>query len=174
MKKIVVLALALACGFGFTQKAEAANRGGPLWVCQIGFKGEAKGFKILFGKYQFRAAGNMNCISILGHKVRYPVWLTMNALPLSPGIAIGKYKVYGQSAEISLFNCDPDVLLGKYLIAQAHATIIGGVGAITAVKIGLPQLALALSLNVQRGFGFDVSVNQLRITQRGEPQVIPN
>lgn len=174
MKKILVLALALACGLGFTHKAEAADAGGPLWVCQIGFKGEAKGFKVLLGKYQFQAAGNMNCVSILGHTVHYPVWLTMKALPLSPGIAIGKYKVYGQSGEISLFNCDPDELLGKYMIAQAHATILGGVGAITAVKLGNPQLALALSINVQKGFGFDLSVNQLRITLREDEPVQPD
>ena len=168
MKKLLVLALTLACGIGFTHKAEAAEAGGPLWVCQIGFKGEAKGFKVLFGKYKFEAAGNMNCVSILGHTVHYPVWLTMNALPLSPDVAIGKYKVYGQSGEISLFNCDPDELLGKYMIGQAHATILGGVGAITAVKLGNPQLALALSINVQKGFGFDLSVNQLRITLRDD------
>lgn len=180
MKKFFILALMLTFGFGFTQTAKAeqsletTGARGPLWVCHLAFKGHAKGFKILFGKYRFDAIGNLRCISIFGKKVHYPVSLTMNALPLSPGIALGKYKVYGQSGEISLFNCDPDELLGKYMIVQAHATLLGGVGAISAIKLGNPQLALALSLNVQKGFGFDVSVNQLRILPRETNSVTPH
>jgi hypothetical protein len=174
MKKLLIFALVLAYGLGFTAKAEAAERGGPLWVCQMGFRGEAKGFKVLLGKYRFQADGTMNCVSMFGHIVHYPITLSMNALPLSPGVAIGKYKVYGQSGEVSLFNCDPDELLGKYMIAQAHATILGGVGAITAVKLGNPQLAVGLSINVQKGFGFDVSINQLRIMPREYNSVNPD
>lgn len=178
MKNFALLALALMLTIGFTPKqSEASNKGGPLWVCQLGFKGEARGLKILIGSYKFNGAGTLRCVSVTGNTRVYPVWLTMNAKMLSPGIALGKYTMWGQAAEISLFNCDPDELLGKYMIAQAHATLFGGVGAITAVRLGNPQLALNLSLQVQRGWGFDVTINQMRITPRnggGYDDVDPN
>lgn len=177
MKKILFLTLALAFGFGGLGVSEAkAESGAPLWVCQMGFKGTASGFKVLFGKYQFHGKGTLNCVSILGHTVSYPINLDMVAKPLSLGVAIGKYKMYGQALEISLFNCDPDELLGKYMIAQTHATIIGGVGAFTAVKLGNPQLALEVSLQFTKGFGLDLSLNQLRISERddSDDDVTPN
>lgn len=165
MKKIIFLTLALTLGFaGFGHTEANAKTGAPLWVCQLGFKGAASGFKVILGKYQFNGTGRLNCINIIGQTVSYPVALNMRAHLISPGVAIGKYKMYGQSAEVSLFNCDPDELLGKYMIAQTHATIIGGVGAITAVKLGNPQLALAISLQFTKGFGVDLSLNQLRIS----------
>lgn len=165
MKKIIFLTLALTLGFAGIGRSEAqAKKGAPLWVCHLGFKGTAKGFKILLGKYRFHGTGRLSCVNIIGQTVSYPVALDMRAKILSPGVAIGKYRMYGTSAEISLFNCDPDELLGKYMIAQAHATLIGGVGVITAVKLGNPQLALTLSVQVSKGLGLDLSLNQLRIT----------
>ncbi|WP_413290562.1 hypothetical protein [Bdellovibrio sp. HCB337] len=169
MKKLIFTTLALVLGFGGFGLSEAkAETGAPLWVCQMGFKGNASGFKILFGKYEFHGTGQLNCVNIIGQTVSYPINLDMKAKPLSLGVAIGKYKMYGQALEISLFNCDPDELLGKYMIAQTHATIIGGVGAFTAVKLGNPQLALEVSLQFTKGFGLDLSLNQLRISEREE------
>jgi hypothetical protein len=168
MKKLLVLALALSCGLGFTHKAEAADKSAPAWVCQLGFKGQAKGFKLVLGKYRLHAAGNLNCVSIIGHTESYPVWLDIDANFFTPGIALGKYNVYGQSGQISLFNSEPSELFGRYMIAQGHATIVGGVGVLTAVKAGSPQLSLTLSLNVQKGFGFDATVNVLKILPRDD------
>lgn len=168
MKKIIVLAaLTLACGIGFTtQKAQAADA--PAWVCNLAFKGQAKGLKIILGKYTFEGEGNLRCVSALGSAYDFPVALSMRAAPLSPGIALGKYNVYGESGQISLFNMDPNAVMGKYMIAQAHATLLGGVGTIVAVKAGNPHLSLTLSLNVQTGFGVDLALNQLRIEPIGK------
>jgi hypothetical protein len=167
MKKILFLTLALSLGFaGFANtEAQAARRSAPLWVCQLGFTGNATGFKIILGYYSFNGTGRVNCVSAIGDTVSYPVSLRMKAAPLSPSIALGKYELYGQSAKISLFNTNPDDLLGRYMIAQTHATILGGVGAITAIKVGNPQLALAVSLQFSRGFGVDLALNQLIISR---------
>jgi len=178
MKKILFLTLALSfgfAGFGHTE-AQAARRSAPLWVCQLGFKGDATGFKIILGYYAFNGVGRVNCVSAIGDTVSYPVSLKMKAAPLSPSIALGRYTLYGQSAKISLFNTNPDDILGRYMVAQTHATIIGGVGAITAVKVGNPQLALTVSLQFSRGFGVDLALNQLTISRIHEDseRAVPN
>lgn len=178
MKKLFFLTLALVLGLGGLGVSQAkAKTGAPLWICEMGFKGTASGLKIILGKYKFHGKGRLNCVNIIGQTVSYPVNLDMNAHLISPGIALGKYKMYGEALEISLFNCDPDELLGKYMIAQGHATLLGGLGVIKAIKLGNPQLALSISLQVTKGFGIDLSLNQLRITPRDdhhEEELIPN
>jgi len=165
MKKILFLTLTLTLGISSFGHLEAkAKTGAPLWVCHLGFKGRASGFKVLVGRYHFHGTGRLSCVNVIGQTVSYPVALDMRAKPVSLGVALGRYTVYGTTPEISLFNCDPDELLGKYMIAQGHATIVGGVGGFTAVRVGNPQLALAISLHFSKGIGMDLSLNQLRIS----------
>jgi len=157
MKKMI---LAIALVLGATQ-AHAFTA--PAWACSLSFKGQAQGLKVILGKYSFNGKGNLFCASPTGQHVDYPVKVTMNAKFLSPQIALGNLKLNGQAAEFSLFNTNPADVLGTYYVAQGQAAIAGGVGAITAVKVGFPELALQVSLQFARGLGVNVGVNKMVI-----------
>lgn len=157
MKKVL---LTLALVFG---AAQAHAMQAPAWACSLDFSGTAQGVKILIGHYAFNGTGNLDCVSPTGQTAHYPVTITMNAAPLSPEIGFGHVSLYGQAADISLFNMTPDALLGTYYVAQGQAAVIGGVGIITAVKVGAPQLDLKVSLQFARGFGINLGLNKMQI-----------
>ena len=129
----------------------------------MGFKGTAKGVKILVGSYKFSGKGNLLCVSPTGQTADYPVTVTMNAAPLSPQISLGYMQLSGQAVEFSLFNLNPEDVLGTYYIAQGQAAVAGGVGVITAAKVGLPELALQISLQFARGLGVNLGLNKMHI-----------
>ncbi|WP_413289619.1 hypothetical protein [Bdellovibrio sp. HCB337] len=157
MKK-AILAIALFLGVSQAQAFQA-----PAWACSLAFKGEASGVKIILGDYQFNGKGELACISPTGQKAQYPVTVTMAAKPLSAQIALGKMELRGQAVEFSLANLNPEDILGTYYVAQGQAAVLGGVGVITATKVGLPQLALQVSLQFARGLGFNLGLNKMVI-----------
>jgi hypothetical protein len=69
----------------------------------------------------------------------------------------------GQSMEFGLLDATPKSLFGEYIVAQAQGAIIGGVGVLTATKVGFPDLALKISLQFARGFGINLGVNTMHI-----------
>lgn len=158
MKK-VLLTIAMVLGTASAQAYQA-----PAWACNLSFKGEAHGFKILFGNYHYNGKGNLNCVNLTGQTVHYPVKVTMKAKPLSPQIAFGHMELFGQAAEIALFDSAPESILGSYLVAQAQGAVIGGVGIVTATRIDLPTLALKVSLQFAKGFGVNLGLNRMDIT----------
>lgn len=158
MKK-ALLTFAMVLGTASAQAYQA-----PAWACNLYFKGEAHGFKVLFGKYEYEGKGDLNCISFSGEKAHYPVNVAMKAQPLSPQIAFGRMELTGQAAEISLFDTSPESILGSYLVGQAQGAIIGGVGIITATRIDLPTIALKVSLQFTKGFGVNLGLNKMDIT----------
>lgn len=147
-------------------EAQAATAA-PAWVCGLEFQGEAQGFKILIGEYKFKGTGDLRCVSANGVEAVYPVVVKMKALPLSPQISLGWMELYGLSTQISLFNTAPEALLGKYIIAQAQGAFIGGIGAITAVHVDEPGLALQVSLQLVHGLGINLGLNELEIKVDG-------
>lgn len=157
MKK-VILAIAMVLGVSQAHAFQA-----PAWACSMGFKGTAKGVKILVGSYKFSGKGNLLCVSPTGQTADYPVTVTMNAAPLSPQISLGYMQLSGQAVEFSLFNLNPEDVLGTYYIAQGQAAVAGGVGVITAAKVGLPELALQISLQFARGLGVNLGLNKMHI-----------
>lgn len=157
MKKFL-LSIALVLG-----AAQAHAFQAPAWACSLDFQGTAEGVKLLVGKYTFNGTGNLSCVSPSGQTAHYPVTITMNAAPLSPEISFGHETIYGQAADISLFNTDPEALLGSYYVAQGQAAVVGGVGIITMVRVGMPQLDVKVSLQFARGFGINIGLNKMII-----------
>ncbi|MFM6928842.1 MAG: hypothetical protein ACKOX6_10290 [Bdellovibrio sp.] len=157
MKK-VLLALAMVLGAGSAHAFTA-----PAWSCNLNFKGEASGFKVILGNYQYNGKGTLSCMNPSGEVAEYPVTVKMKAKALSPQVAIGRMELTGQAAEIALFNTNPEAILGTYYVAQAQGSIIGGVGVITATRIDLPTLALKVSLQFAKGFGVNLGLNRMEI-----------
>jgi hypothetical protein len=157
MKK-AILAIALFLG---VSQAHAITA--PAWACSLSFKGEGHGLKLLVGDYKFAGKGNLLCATPTGQVADYPVTVTMNAKKLSPQIAFGTMKLAGQAVEFSLFNLNPEDVLGTYYVAQGQAAIAGGVGIITAAKVGLPQLSIQVALQFARGLGINLGLNKMVI-----------
>lgn len=134
------------------------------WVCGLHFKGSAKGVKIIFGHFKTVAYGTLACTSVFGGHFKRRVMITMGHHWFSPTVGIGYFKYVGAAPEISLFNCSPDRLFGKYKVAEADAAVIAGAGSFTAVKLGLPQIAVAVSLKLIAGLGVHVGIDKMMIT----------
>jgi hypothetical protein len=157
MKKMI-LAIAMVLG---ASSAHAITS--PTWACSLNFNGTAKGLKILVGEYKFAGKGNLLCATPTGQVADYPVNVTMNAAPLSPQVSFGYMKLSGQAVEFSLLNLQPEDVLGTYYVAQGQAAVAGGVGVITAAKVGMPQLAIQVSLQFARGLGVNLGLNKMHI-----------
>lgn len=134
------------------------------WACTMAFQGKGHGLKVILGRYRFLGYGILKCTSAKGEHASYKVKITMRTAILSPGLSIGRFEMKGRSAEISLANSSPRAVLGDYYIAQGNGAIRRGVGVITAVKVGNPQLALKLSLQFLKGFGINLSMNKMQIS----------
>lgn len=158
MKKML-LAIAMVLGTVSAHATEA-----PAWVCHLGFKGEAHGFKVLVGNYHYHAKGNLDCVSLTGRTVHYPIKIEMKAKPLSPQIAFGHMELIGQAAEISLLDTTPESIFGSYLVGQGQAAVLGGVGIISATRIEFPAIAMQVSLQFAKGFGVNLGLNKMKIT----------
>ncbi|MEK2646332.1 hypothetical protein [Bdellovibrio sp. BCCA] len=169
MKKLaVILALSLAGVFAHAESADSQVQGdvsinGRAWACGLAFKGTSKGLKVIVGHFSTVAYGTLTCKGLLNKHYSQNVKITIGHHWLGPTVGAGYFKLAGVSSEISLFNSSPSVILGKYKVAQGEAAIIGGVGAFTAVKVGLPQLAFNISLQLLKGVGVQVGIDKLRI-----------
>lgn len=171
MKKLI-LVLALGLTGAFAQAStdavsmgdEASISGNRLWACGLAFKGTSKGLKVIVGHFSTVAYGTLKCKSIKGTHYSRDVRVSIGHHWIGPTAGIGYFKLAGVSSEISLFNSSPEVILGKYLVVQGEAAIIGGVGAFTAAKVGLPQLAVNISLQLLHGLGVQVGIDKLTIS----------
>ncbi|KHD87582.1 MAG: hypothetical protein OM95_13385 [Bdellovibrio sp. ArHS] len=170
MKKLVMI-LALSCAGMFANAETTALQpaggeshiAGGAWVCGLAFKGTSKGIKVIVGHFKTVAYGTLSCKGV-GQKYHQDVKIEIGHHWIGATAGIGYFKLAGVSSEISLFNSSPEVLLGKYAVAQGEAAIIGGVGAFTAVKVGLPQLAFNVSVQLLKGLGVQVGIDKLTIS----------
>lgn len=142
------------------------------WVCGMKFRGTSGGVKVIVGKFSTVAYGTLRCVG-LGKIYTQKVKVTIGHHFISPTVGAGYFKVYGKAAEVSLLNASPDKLLGKYLVAQGEAAVIVGAGAFTAVKVGLPQLAVEVSLQFLKGFGAQVGIDGMKVQAVSRPHVVP-
>lgn len=170
MKKLILfLAIGLTGAFAQanTEMPSAGDEmnvsGNRLWGCGLTFKGTSKGVKLIVGHFKTVAYGTLKCKSIKGTHYSRDVSITIGHHWIGATAGVGYFKLVGASSEISLFNSSPEVILGKYLVAQGEAAIVGGVGAFTAVKVGLPQLAFNISLQLLHGLGVQVGIDKLTI-----------
>ncbi|MBS1971266.1 MAG: hypothetical protein JSU04_13235 [Bdellovibrionales bacterium] len=170
MKKMI-LAIAMVLGASSAHAFTA-----PAWACSLSFKGESQGLKVIVGNYSFDGKGDLLCVTPTGQVADYPVTVTMEAKKFSPQVALGHMKVAGQAVEFSLLNLNPEDVLGTYYVAQGQAAVAGGVGVIAATKVGLPQLALQVSLQFARGLGVNLGLSKMTIAldQEAAPAPAPN
>jgi len=170
MKKLaVILALSLTGLWAHADNQEIQPQGDVStnavgWVCGLAFKGTSKGVKVIVGHFKTVAYGTITCKGVPGKHYSRDVKITIGHHWIGPTAGIGYFKLAGVSSEISLLNCSPEDLLGKYKVAQGEAAIIGGVGAFTAVKVGLPQLAFNVSVQLLKGIGVQVGIDKLTIS----------
>lgn len=134
----------------------------PAWVCELSFKGQAKGFQVIIGRFKAKGTGTLRCVSPF--EVReIPVKIDLSTKYIAPRVAIGNFKFYGQALSIALLANEPEDLLGRYLVAQGQGAIIGGIGAMTAVHASLPEVALNVSLQFTTGLGINVGLTDMKI-----------
>lgn len=172
MKKLVLI-LAIGCLGSFAhadttelqplQDDASINSAG--WVCGLAFQGTSKGIKVIVGHFKTVAYGVLKCKGVPGQHFTRDIKITIGHHWIGPTAGIGYFKLAGVSSEFSLLNCSPDKIFGKYAVAQGEAAIIGGVGAFTAVKVGLPQLAFNISLQLLKGIGVQVGIDKLTISE---------
>ncbi len=168
MKKIMLVTLAIAGSLLSTSafaNQSATAQGSPLWTCQLAFSGMAEGVQVFVGRFEIQGEGELNCISIKGETYHSNINLQMKSQPLAPQVAIGKFEVIGQSLNINLFSGEPENIFGKYLIAQAQGAVVAGAGVITGVHADLPELGLTLNLQFLKGFGINVGLSSMKISQ---------
>lgn len=161
MKKLIVAALALVAVSAQAQMVETDAR--PALVCGLEFQGRSHGAQFIVGRFHTEATGTLKCTDLIGGVYERPVRIEMGTHFLAPAVGLGDFQIAGVSGEISLFNAQPEVLFGKYAIAQGQAALIGGVGSFTAVKIGAPQIALQVSVQLMEGLGLHLGFHEMTI-----------
>jgi hypothetical protein len=176
MKKLILALAMTAFGFGSLAQAQSYDLSGkapeegyyrdgstPIWTCNMKFAGEAHGLQVVLGRFTLNATGTIYCWNPLGGTQTIPVLVTMKSGIVSPNISAGKFHFTGRSLDLSLGNLSPEKLLGRYRVAHTRGAFIGGAGAITGVKVGIPQLALKVSIEFDSGFGFSVGLNRMMV-----------
>ena len=91
------------------------------WGCRLKFEGTAKGFQVLVGRFAFKGTGTLQCVDVTGEKKDLPVKVSMGRSPVALRVGVGKMKMMGESAEVSLGQRQPEDLLGTYLVSHAQA-----------------------------------------------------
>jgi hypothetical protein len=162
MKKLLVTVFATFL-MTLSVTTHASENAFPAWICNLTFKGEAKGLQILIGAFSLKSIGVLTCVSPLEEVRTINVKIDMSSKVFAPRIGLGKFEIYGDAVQIALFNDEPEDLLGDYLVAQGQGSVIVGAGAVTAVHTHLPNLALTFSLQVLRGFGLNLGLTKMTI-----------
>ena len=162
--KMLFATLALAASAMSPQLASAQeNELGLGWACALRFSGVSQGAQLIIGKFKTEAVGTMSCGNAQGERQERAVRVVMKTKWIAPSIGAGYFEFTGASAQISLLNSNPEVLFGDYIIAQGQIAVIGGVSAMTAIKVGSPQLAVQLSIQANHGIGAQLGFNRMTI-----------
>ena len=167
---MVVLALTLTGMFAHAEGMENMDtdvniQGKLSWTCGLTFTGTSEGIKVIVGHFTTEATGRMRCIDLEGRHFSKNVRISMGSHWLGPVVGAGHFKFAGVSSEISLFNCSPNVLFGKYLVAHGQGAIIGGAGTFAAVRVKPPELAVNISVKLVHGFGAQVGIESLTLSE---------
>lgn len=135
------------------------------WTCGLTFTGTSEGVKVILGHFTTEAVGRLKCIDLEGHHFSKDVRVSMGSHWIGPVVGIGHFKFAGVSSEISLFNCSPNVLFGKYLVGHGQGAIIGGAGTFAAVRVKPPEVAMNISLKLLHGFGAQVGIESMTLSE---------
>lgn len=165
MKHIfVILALGLSSIFAHAEEAGDLKIQGHLsWTCGLAFTGSSGGIKIILGRFNTQATGKLACVDLEGNHFSQNVMITMGSYFIGPVVGIGYFKFAGVGSEISLFNCNPDVLYGQYLVTHGQGAFGVGGGAFTAVRVHPPEIAVNVSIKLEYGIGFQGGVESMTL-----------
>ena len=163
-KILLVLAMSLAGAFAQASNGDDMTAQGKLsWTCGLTFTGSSMGVKVILGRFTTHASGRLRCVDLEGRHFSRDVRVHMGSRFIGPVIGAGYFKFAGVSSEISLFNCNPDVLYGSYVVAHGQGAIIGGAGTFTAVRVKPPEIAVNIGLKLVKGFGAQVGIEHFTI-----------
>ncbi|MDD4974944.1 MAG: hypothetical protein PHY93_11370 [Bacteriovorax sp.] len=162
MKKLMLSAIVTMFMSMATQAADTLI---PAWACNLNFKGQAQGFQVILGKFDANAVGTLTCVSPFAEVKKIPVRINMSTKILAPRIALGKFDIYGEAAQIALFSNEPEDLLGSYIVAVGQGALVAGAGVMTAVHATIPHLTMQVSVQFVRGFGLNVGVTKMTLEE---------
>jgi hypothetical protein len=164
MKQLAIIAAIVMSGLtGFANPAHVQGETGFGWVCGLTFEGTSKGVQFIIGSFKTEAVGTLSCLNPEGTRYEQPVRITMRNRAFNAGIGAGYFEFKGVSAQLSLMNASPDMLMGEYYVAQGQVAFIGGVSVMTATKFGTPQLSMQIAIQANEGIGFHVGLNRMTI-----------
>ena len=164
MKKLFLTTLTAAL-LSLSVSTFASENVVPAWACNLNFKGHAAGLQVIVGAFSVKADGILTCISPLEEVKTIPVKIDMSSSLLAPRIGLGSFDVYGDAAQISLFNTAPEDLLGTYYVAAGQGAIVAGAGAMTAIHADIPELTMNVSVQFVKGFGLNLGFTKMTIEQ---------
>ncbi|MFN7905159.1 MAG: hypothetical protein ACK5P5_08240 [Pseudobdellovibrionaceae bacterium] len=165
MKSMFLTAIVvLSSSLGLASQPHAQGETGLGWLCGMTFEGTSKGVQFIIGNFKTEATGTLECLDSSGARFERPVRISMINRSFAPAMGLGYFEFKGVTAQISLMNASPDMLLGEYYLAQGQIAVVGGVSLMTATKLGTPQLAFQLSLQANEGIGFHVGLNKMTIS----------
>ncbi len=166
MKKIVlILVLSLLGAVAHSSETGVVDaKAGRVWACVMSFKGTSKGVQLIVGKFTTRAFGKLKCASVFGEEYSKRIRVDIASYKVGPTVGIGYFKIHGLSSEISLFNEHPEMILGNYATTHYEVAVGAGAGYFTAYKLGLPQFAYNVSVQLIGGIGAKVGMERMRIS----------
>jgi hypothetical protein len=168
----VAIVLSLTSFFAHADELnEGSNANGDMtiqgkltWTCGLAFTGASGGVKIILGRFNTVATGKLSCVDLEGSHFTRDVMVTMGSYFIGPVVGLGYFKFAGVSSQISLFNCPPDALFGKYLVTHGQGAFGIGGGAFTAVRVNPPEIAVNVSVKLEYGIGFQVGLESMTLT----------
>jgi hypothetical protein len=162
MKKLILSAIVTMMMSLTTQASDALI---PAWACNINFKAHAQGFQVILGKFSVKGHGVLRCVSPFEEVRTIPVRINLSTKFFAPRVALGKFDIYGETAQIGLFANEPEDLLGTYIVAQGQGALIAGAGAMTAVRATIPHLSLQVSVQFVKGFGLNAGITTMTVEE---------
>lgn len=164
MKKIAIVAAIVMAGItGHAGQPHVQGETGLGWVCGLTFEGTSQGLQLIIGSFKTEAVGTLSCLNAAGTRYEQPVRITMRNRAFNAGIGAGYFEFKGVSAQLSLMNASPEMLMGDYYVAQGQVALVGGVSVMTATKFGTPQLSLQLAIQANEGIGLHLGLNRMTI-----------
>ena len=160
MKKLLI---GLLMAVSFNSFATTFAEKSPFWTCEMTFKAKARGLQVIIGDFTINGDGKLRCSNLVGDLETIPIKITIGGSKLAMRIGFGKYAIYGASTNITLFNSEPEDILGNYKMATLSGSLGAGAGTFVGTHVELPSFSLNLSMQVTKGIGFNVGLDNMSI-----------
>lgn len=135
----------------------------PYWGCQLTFKADSAGKKIIVGEYKLEGEGKIVCKNRNKDVKNLDVVVSMTSDKIAPVIALGKYSITGKTGMIHLFEEEPTDLFGNYQAYQSGVAAKLGVHSIVARHEDWKNVSLMISVMRTKGMGLVNGLTKLTI-----------